>query len=201
MKDFLNKGLCTYAPALAAISEFRRQIRTRMQTVLDDFSAKFSGLGLPVDNLRLLDAKVDDQNSAANSFWIALERNYGGELYTGYQVYCNLEKPEDPQVQVGVWVYVGIRADRDRLFDALQKQRSLIKETHLEEARLVQDRNGKSRLSSKCDPSSFYCIEDVFRTLIDEWVDLLSGIGGIRPFLSAVASRTNTLPEEELKRL
>jgi hypothetical protein len=199
MKDFLNKGLYTYAPALAAISEFRRQIRTRMQTVLDDFSVKFSGLGLPIDNLKLWDAKVDDQDSVANSFLIALEKNHGGELYTGYQVYCHMEKPENPEIRVGVWVYVGIRADRDRLFGALQKQRSLIKETQLEEALLVQDRNGKSRLSSKCEPSFFYCFDEVFRTLLDEWVEILYGIGGIRPFLSAAESQTNTQREQELE--
>ena len=192
---FLQEGLETYEPALLALSEFRRQVRSRLQTVLDEYSTEFSELGLSIDNLKLKGGNLDDQDLAARSSSIVLEKNHGGELYTNYHVSWDLGQQKDTQVRVGAWVWVGIRADRDRLFGALQKQRSLLKKAHL-----AQDRNGLSRLFLYCDPDSFYNIDDDFRTLIEEWVGLLSGIGGIQPFLSAVASRTNTLPDPELER-
>jgi hypothetical protein len=39
------------------------------------------------------------------------------------------------QVWVGVWIYVGKRADRDRLFGDLQKQRPSQSKAHLEQYR------------------------------------------------------------------
>jgi hypothetical protein len=60
MKKFLQEGLHTYAPALVALSEFRRQLRSRMQTVLDEFSIQLSELGLSVADLKIEGAKLDD---------------------------------------------------------------------------------------------------------------------------------------------
>ena len=189
MKNFLNEGLRTYAPALAAISEFRRQIQTRLLTVLDDYSPELSRLGLAVDNLRFLDAKVDDLDSSADRFLIGLEKNYGGELYAGYHVECNMEQQENPRVCVGAWVYVGTRAGRDHLFQIIQEKRLLPSKTHL-----VQDRNGKSRLFLPCDPGSFFNINEVFRSLIEDWVGLLKTVGGIHEFHHGAPSRPNLQP-------
>jgi hypothetical protein len=180
MKTFLQEGLRTYAPALVALSEFRRQIRSRLRTVLDEFSIPFSALGLSVADLRLKGAKLDDSDLGESSSWIGLEKNHGAELYTGYHVQWDLEEPNDEQVWVGVWISVGTRADRDRLFAAFQKQRSPLSKTDLE-----QYSDGSPYLSAYCDSDLFYSFDETFRILIEEWLGLLSGIGGIRPFLSA----------------
>ena len=182
MRQFLQEGLRTYAPALVALSEFRRQIRLRLQTVLDEFSIQFSGLGLSVADLGPAGVKLDDKDLGETTSWIGLRKNHGAELYTGCHVEWNLEEPKDQQVWVGVWIYVGIRSDRDRLFGALQKQRSPLSKTEYE-----QYADGSPYLSSYCDSDLFYNFDQTFRTLIEEWVGLLSGVGGIQPFLSAAA--------------
>lgn len=184
MKTFLQEGLSTYAPALVALSEFRRQIRTRLQAVLEERSTELAELGLSVENIGLKSARLDDQNLETSSSSIELEKNYGGDLYANYHVIWDLEEPKDRQVRVGAWIWLGIRADRDRLFSALQKQRSPMRKT-----RLMQDRNGLSRLLLYSDPDRFYGIDDTFRTLAGEWVDHLSGIGGVQPYLSTAESR------------
>lgn len=178
MKTFLQDGLLTYAPALVAVSEFRRQIQSKLRTVLEEKSTQFSESGLPINNLILKSAHLDDQNLAESWFSIELEKNYGNELYANYHVICNLEKPKDRQVRVGAWIWAGTRPDRNRLFSALQNQQSHLKKTHLQ-----QDQNGLSRIVLYCDPDRFYSIEDDFRTLIEEWLELLSNIGGIGMFI------------------
>ena len=184
MKKFLQEGLHTYAPALVALSEFRRQIRSRLQTVLND-SIPFSKLGLSVADLRPSGPKLDDSDLGENSSWLGLKKNHGAELYTGCEVQWDLEEPKDKQVWVGVWIYMGrIRTDRDRLFGALQKQRSPLSKTDLE-----QLPDGSSYLSSYCDSDLFYSFDETFRSLIEEWSGLLSGIGGIQPFLTAASAQ------------
>ena len=187
MKTFLQEGLHTYASALVAVSEFRRQIRSRLQTVLEDHSTALSERGLPINNLVFKSARLDDQNLPESWSSIELEKNYGGGLYANYHVIWELTKPKERQVRVGVWIWLGTLPDRNRLFGALQNHQSLLRKTHL-----LQDQNGLSRLASYCDPDRFYSIDDAFQTLIEEWVELLSAIGGIRQFLSATSSRTNT---------
>jgi hypothetical protein len=182
MKKFLQEGLRTYAPALIALSEFRRQIRSRLQTVLDEFSMKFSRLGLSVSDLRPAGVKLDDEDLGQDTSWIGLKKNHGAELYTDFHVQWNLEEPKDEQVWVGVSIYVGVRSDRDRLFGALQKQRLPSSETDL-----VQYADGSPYLSRYCESDLFYTFDQTFRMLIEEWVGLLSGVGGIQPFLSTAA--------------
>jgi len=194
MKAFLQEGLRTYTPALAALSEFRRQVLSKLQNVLDEFSTQLAGCGLSIDNLKPKSMQLDDQGLAARAQSIELERNYGGELYTNYHVIWALDEPKDKQVRVGAWIWLGIRADRNRLFGALQKQQSLLKR-----ADLVQDDNGLARLVLYCDSDLFYNVDGEFRILIEEWVGLLSGIGGVRPFLSSAASRTDAPPERVLE--
>lgn len=183
MKKFLQEGLYAYAPALAALSEFRRQIRSRMQTVLDGFETQFAGLGLSVADLKPAGVKLDDQDLGENGSWIGLRKSHGAALYTGYYVQWDLEEPKDIQVWVGTWIYAGSRADRDRLFGALQKKRSPLSKMDLE-----QNLDGSPDLSFYCDSDLFYCFDEAFRTLIEQWVGLLTSVGGIKPFLSAVAA-------------
>jgi hypothetical protein len=182
MKNFLQVGLHTYAPALVALSEFRRQVRSRLQTVLDEFSMQFSGLGLSVADLKLVGTKLDAPDLGRESPWIGLRKSQGAELITGYFVQWELGEPKDKQLWVGVDIYLGIRADRNRLFAALQKRHSPLGKSELE-----QSSEGSSLLSAYCDPDLFFSFDEPFRTLIEEWVGLLSGVGGIQPFLSAAA--------------
>lgn len=182
MKAFLQEGLYTYAPALVALSEFRRQIRSRLQTVLEEFSTELSAIGLSIDNLKLKAAPLDNESLDATSWWIELDKNWGGQTYVNYHVLWDKKNQKDMQVRVGAWIWLAIRTDRNRLFSALQKRQSLLKQTHL-----VQDRNGLSRLVFYCNPDSFSSIEDAFRTLMEEWVGLLSSVGGVPPFLAANA--------------
>src|ERR1035438_8183447 len=179
MKKFLQEGLHTYAPALVALSEFRRQLRSRMQTVLDGFSMQLSELGLSVADLKIEGAKLDDPDLSENCAAIQLRMNDGAGLYASWYVEWDLDLPKGEQVWVGVWIYVGKRADRDRLFGDLQKQRPSQSKAHLE-----QYRDGTSHLFSYCDSDRFYSFDETFRALIEEWVGLLSGVGGIQPFLS-----------------
>lgn len=184
MKTFLQEGLHTYAAAFVALSEFRRQIRSRLQIVLDEFSIQFSRLGFSVADLKPSGDKLDDPDLGEKASWIGLQKNYGSELYTECHVEWNLDEQKDKQVWVGVSIYVGkLRSDRDRFFVALQKQRSPISKTDLE-----QMTNGSAYLSSYCDSDLFHSFDEPFRTLIEEWVGLLSGVGGIQPFLSAAAA-------------
>jgi hypothetical protein len=182
MKKFLQEGLNTYAPALLALSEFRRQIRSRLQSVLEEFSIQFSGLGISVADLKPDGPKLDDHELDETSSWIGLQKNHGAELYTACNVEWNLGNPKGEQVWVSIWIYVGIRSDRDRLFGALQKQRSPSSKADLE-----RYSNGTSALSSYCDSDRFHSFDQTFRTLVEEWVELLSGVGGVQPFLSAAA--------------
>jgi len=182
MKRFLQEGLHTYAPALIALSEFRRQIRSRLQNVLDEFTIQFADLGLSVDEFRPDGAKLDDPDLGENNSLIGLRRNYGTDIYTGCHLQWDLGEPKDEQVWVGIWIYVGIRTDRDRLFSDLQKQRSPLSKTDLD-----QYSDGSSYLSSYCDSDSFYSFDETFRTMIEEWVGLLFGVGRIKKYLSAAA--------------
>jgi len=180
MKVFLQEGLSNYAPALVALSEFRRQIQATMLTVLGEFSASFSELGLSIENLKLVRANLDDQNLKANSFMVDLKKDYGGGLSAGYYVAWDSEKPAETQVQIAAWVYLGTRPNRDGLFAALTERRTLPNDTELE-----QNSYGTTVLVSFCNPVDFFAFGDSFRTVIEEWVDLLSAVGGVGPFLSA----------------
>jgi hypothetical protein len=68
------------------------------------------------------------------------------------------------------------------LVGALQKQRSPLTQTDLE-----QFPDGSPYLSSYCDSDLFASFDQTFRALIEEWVALLSAVGGIQPFLSTAA--------------
>ena len=184
MKSFLQEGLRMYAPALVALSEFRRQIQSRMQVVLDEFSIQFSEIGLSIADLKPASEKLDDPTLGANSASIRLRKTYGAALYAGYYVAWDLGEAKGKQVWVGAWVYVGKRADRDRLFGALQKQHAALSKTDLEQ----DPDDGSPVLYSYCDPEFFYSFNETFRALVEEWVELLSSVGGIQPFLSGVSA-------------
>lgn len=180
MKDFLHEGLRNYAPALLAMSEFRRQVGSRLQGVLDDSSTQFASLGLSVVDWKLAGVKLDDANLNQNSSWIGLRKTHSAELYSGCGVEWDLDEPKTEQVWTEIWVSAGrTRADRDRLFSSLQKQRSPESKTVLD-----QYSDGSARLYSYCDPDLFFGFDDTFRSLIEEWAAILSGAGGIQPYLS-----------------
>jgi hypothetical protein len=183
MKKFLQDGWRTYGDALLALSEFRSQVRSRLQAVLDEFSRSFSGLGLSVADLKLQSAWLDDPDLSGYSTGVWLKKHHGADLYSGCSVEWDLGKPKDEQVWVGVWIYAGkVRTDRDRFFDALQKQRSPLSKTDLE-----KDPDGSAILSSYCDPDLFYSFDETFRTLIEEWVGLISG-DDIKPLLQTLTA-------------
>ena len=58
MKTFLQEGLEKYAPALLALSEFRRQVGSKLQAVLDESSSQFLELGLSVADLKAIRSKI-----------------------------------------------------------------------------------------------------------------------------------------------
>ena len=75
-RTFLQEGFHSYAPALVAVSEFRRRVRSRLQAVFDEFSADLSGLGLSASELRPVAAKLDGPSLDERSSSVELERNY-----------------------------------------------------------------------------------------------------------------------------
>lgn len=182
MKTFLQEGLQNYAPALVAISEFRRQIRLKLQAVLNDFSRQFSDLGLSVTDLRPTGPKLDDGDLAENTSWIGLGKNYSADLSVGYEIQWDVDEPKDQRVWVEAWVYVGTRAERDRLFATLKQRKSPLSGTDLE-----QLPDGSPWLSAYCSSDLFCNFDDTFRSLIEEWLELISGAGGVKPFLSTTA--------------
>jgi hypothetical protein len=191
MKQFLQDGRLTYGDALLALSEFRRQVSSRLQTVLDEFSTSFSGLGLSVADFKLVSEKLDDPKLSGSDYGVWLKKHHGADLYSGCSVEWDVGEPKDEQVWVGVWIYAGkVRTDRDRFFDALQKQRSPLSKTDLEKGP-----DGSSILSSSCDPDQFYSFDETFRTVIKEWVGLLSG-DDIKPFLHT-PSAPQIQPDDE----
>jgi hypothetical protein len=191
MKKFLQDGWRTYGDALLALSEFRSQVRSRLQAVLDEFSRSFSGLGLSVADFTFRSVKLDDPNLSRNS-GVRLRKQHSAGLKSGCYVKWDFGKPKDKQVGVGVSIYAGkVPTDRDRFFDALQKKQR----SPLSKAGLEKDPDGSSILSSSCDPDQFYSFDETFRTLIEEWVGLLSG-DDIKPFLHP-ASAPLVQPDDE----
>jgi hypothetical protein len=89
-----------------------------------------------------------------------------------------MDGPKEKQVRVGVFVWADKKEKRNSLFRALQKEQKLLKKAHLS-----QDSNGLSRLALYCDSDLFNSIDEPFRALVEEWIELLAGIGGIQPFL------------------
>jgi hypothetical protein len=84
MKKFLQEGLHNYGPTCLALSEFRRQVRSRLQTVLDEFSTEFTDLGISVADLRPVGMKLDDSGANEKSSGIELKKNHGAEIHSGY---------------------------------------------------------------------------------------------------------------------
>jgi hypothetical protein len=185
MRKFLQEGMQAYPAALVALSEYRQQVRSRLQAVLEEFSIQLAELGLSIADQRPAGPKLDDTNLSESGSWIGLRKNHGASLETGCHVEWDLEKQKEKQLWAGVWVYVGARPARDRLFSALQKCHSTSSKTDL-----TQYPDGSPYLSVYCDPDSFDNFDENFRALLEEWVQILSAAGGIRPFLSpAAASR------------
>jgi len=184
MKTFLQEGLNNYARALVALSEFRRQVTAKFENVLDDFSSRFAELGLPVTDLKFFGSKLEDRELWEKSAWIGLKKNYGNGLHSGCYVMWDFDLPEREQLFVSIWVYTGgNRADRNRLFDAVQK----VHATNATE--LEQESDGSAVLSAYCDKGLFYNFDATLRILIEEWVTILSNVeGGLRQYLPTKAS-------------
>ena len=112
------------------------------------------------------------------SSWIGLKKNQGAGLESGCNIEWDLEQSTGKQLWVTIWIYVGRRADRDRLFSALAHEKG-----RLPESKTVFERSGGSAsLSSYLDLDLFYSFDATFQTLIQEWEELLRGVGGIQPF-------------------
>ena|SRR5271165_892844 len=190
MKTFLLEGFHNYAAALVALSEFRRQVNVKLETVLDEFSSQFAVLGLPTTGLRPVGSKLEDRELWERSAWIGLKKNYGAELYSGCYVAWDFDLEEGEQLYVAVWIYPGRnRAERNRLFSAVQKLHALTSATVLE-----QYSDGSTELSAYCDRDAFYNFDTAFRTLLEEWIALLSAVeGGLSQYLPAKAT---SVPED-----
>ena len=179
IRTFLQEGFLSYAPALVAVSEFRRLIGLKLQGVLDESATRLSDLGLGIDSgLKLKRLQLDDVDLSLNAGSVELEKILNARCYTNYHVTWHTDGPKEKQVRVGVFVWTDKKEKRNSLFKALQKEQKLLKK-----ARLSQDQNGLSRLALYCDSDLFPRIDEPFRALVEEWIELLAGIGGIQPFL------------------
>ena len=147
---------------------------------------------MPVENHKLVSVKLDGTNLDLSSSYVSLRKDYGNKLMTSFYVEWDLSEPKGDEVWFGFWISVGFRADRDRLFAALQKQRLPSSKTFLE-----QFSDGTPLLWSSCDKEIFSSFRDVFRTLVAEWIALLSGIGGVQPFLSAAGTPPSRQENDE----
>lgn len=113
-----------------------------------------------------------------NAGSVELEKILNSRFYTNYHVTWHTDGPKEKQVRVGVFVWTDKKEKRNNLFKALQKEQKLLKK-----ARLSQDQNGLSRLALYSDSDLFPRIDEPFRALVEEWIELLAAIGGIQPFL------------------
>jgi hypothetical protein len=178
-RTFMQEGFHSYAPALVAVSEFRRLISLKLQGVLEESSTRLSDLGLGIEGgLKLKRPTLDDVNLSVSHGSIELEKSQNARFYTNYHVTWHTDGPKEKQVRVGVFVWTDKKEKRNGLFKALQKKQNLLKN-----AKLSQDQNGLSRLALYCDSDLFPTVEEPFRALVEEWIELLAGIGGIQPFL------------------
>jgi hypothetical protein len=178
-RTFLQEGFHSYAPALVAVSEFRRLISLKLQGVLEESATRLSDLGLGIDGgLKLKRPSLDDVNLSVSYGSIELEKSQNARFYTNYHVIWHTDGPKEKQVRVGVFVWTDKKEKRNSLFKALQKEQKVLKKVHLS-----QDPNGLSRLALYCNPELFPKIDEPFRALVEEWIELLASIGGIQPFL------------------
>jgi len=170
MKAFLQEGLLNYAPACVALSEFRRQVKVRLQSVLDDFSTQFEELGLTTADLKLETAKLDSTDLAEESSYIQLKKAHGGGIYSAYFVEWNITNEINQQLFVGTWIYLPkTRADRDHFFGELTKLHKSRSGTELS-----QTSDQSSMLTAYVAMDHFHQFEEPFRALIEEWTGLLS---------------------------
>jgi hypothetical protein len=177
LKNFLQQGFHAYGNALVAIAEFRRQISSPIREVLEEFSVPLSELGLSVDGFKLKRAPMDDGEISASYGSIELEKNSSGHFYANYHILWDLEMPKETQVAVGVWAWASTRPLRDSLYADLQKEKAVLKN-----ATLRKDPNGLSRLVLYIDPNQFYRVHEHFRLLLEDWVELITRIGGVARF-------------------
>jgi hypothetical protein len=92
------------------------------------------------------------------SSWIGLKKNQGAGLESGCNIEWDLEQSTGKQLWVTIWIYVGRRADRDRLFSALAHEKG-----RLPESKTVFERSGGSAsLSSYLDLDLFYSFDATF---------------------------------------
>lgn len=176
MKNFLQTGLRTYAPGCLALAEFRRQVLSQMQDVLDENADAFAVLGIPVKDLRPVQQKLDDPDIVSTSWQIAFKTNHGDGLYSGYSVVCELEETPDKQIWVEAWIYLREKTDRDQLFRALKQVPG---ETGFF---LDQFSDGTAQLFCYGNAENFCQISGTFRGLIQQWSRMLKSAGGITPY-------------------
>lgn len=176
MKQFLQDGLEQYAPALLAVSEFRRQVFSRMQEVLDEYSSALAEVGLPNDELKPVGAKLDYSSLAENGSSIALQQNLGNGRYNQYRVEWDWSENDGEQLWAGAWIYLAKKPDRERLYAALEGRQPGTK-THLQ-----QFNDGTSDFYRCFDPKDFHSFDQVFRALVIDLIEILSSVGGIQRF-------------------
>jgi hypothetical protein len=171
MKTFLQDGFTNYAPALVAISEFRRQVRTKLQAVVDNFSEQLEKLGLPTGNLKPTPSELDKESLTEMDGLIGIRSTQG--TAQGYYVRWIMDRPAGEQTWIAAWVYASSREERSRLADAVRKAP---KENGTELKFTTQT----VCLSAYFDPDSFYEFDKPFLILMEKWIDLLTSLGGIR---------------------
>ena len=181
LKQFLQEGLRKYAPASLALAEFRRQVRIRLQSVVDDFETQFEGIGIPTTAVTNNEFKADSAD-AVDTYWFIGFKNHAHGAYASYFLEWDFDLKEGSQVWVGASIYAGRkRSLREDLLDALRKKRSLSSSNDLEPGL-----EGEAILSAYCNATEIHKFPDVFRSVIEEWVTLLTAIGGIQQSLTPV---------------
>ena len=113
-RTFLQEGFHSYAPALVAVSEFRRLISLKLQGVLDESATRLSDLGLGIDSgLKLKRLQLDDVDLSLNAGSVELEKIVNARFYTNYHVTWQTDGPKEKQVRVGVWVWTDKKEKRN----------------------------------------------------------------------------------------
>lgn len=178
MKQFLQEGVNTYAPAALAMAEFRRQVRSQLQSVLDDSKSQFTELGIDLSALNY-DSNFDDPDATSTSWFVGLRKDQG-RLWGSYYLEWDSEGKEGQKLWVATNLWLKSRQSRIKLFDALRQHPVPLS------FEIKQGDTGGSLITSYCDEREFYTFPETFRTLIEEWLALLTAIGGIQQFLTPV---------------
>jgi hypothetical protein len=180
VKAFLEEGLKGYARALVALTEFRRRLKDKMISVLENFGTRLADIGLPIDGLKLEKLYLDELNPSATAAKIVLLPNQNVPFFTNYHINWDAKWAKDTRIRVGVYIWAKDPTKRSILYAALRPRQGSLKK-----ATLSQDPNGLSRLAIYCDADLISTIEEPFRILVEDFVELLEGVDGIRRLLTS----------------